>query len=29
VFMADGRIADDMAQPTTARVLERMKTLGG
>ncbi|HEX8859720.1 MAG TPA: ABC transporter ATP-binding protein [Actinomycetes bacterium] len=28
VFMADGRIADNMAQPTTARVLERMKTLG-
>jgi putative ABC transport system ATP-binding protein len=28
VFMADGRIADEMPQPTTARVLERMKTLG-
>jgi putative ABC transport system ATP-binding protein len=28
VFMADGRIADDMSHPTTERVLERMKSSG-
>jgi len=29
VFMADGRIAETMIEPTAARVLERMKTVGG
>jgi len=29
VFMADGRIAEEMVGPTTDRVLERMKTVGG
>ena len=28
VFLADGRIADEMRQPTTERVLDRMKRLG-
>jgi putative ABC transport system ATP-binding protein len=28
VFLADGRIADEMLQPTTERVLDRMKELG-
>jgi putative ABC transport system ATP-binding protein len=29
VFLADGRVADEMVEPTTERVLERMKRLGG
>ena len=29
VFMADGRIADDVLHPTAEKILERMKTLGG
>jgi putative ABC transport system ATP-binding protein len=29
VFLADGRIVDQMAAPTAERVLERMKALGG
>jgi putative ABC transport system ATP-binding protein len=29
VFLADGRIVDEMAQPTAERVLDRMKSLGG
>jgi putative ABC transport system ATP-binding protein len=29
VFLADGRIVDRMAAPTAARVLDRMKDLGG
>jgi putative ABC transport system ATP-binding protein len=29
VFLADGRVVDLMAAPTAARVLDRMKTLGG
>jgi putative ABC transport system ATP-binding protein len=29
VFLADGRIVDQMAGPTAERVLERMKSLGG
>jgi len=29
VFLADGRIVDDIAAPTVDRVLERMRTLGG
>ncbi len=28
VFMADGRVADEMADPTTERVLDRMKRFG-
>ena len=28
VFLADGRIVDEMAQPTADRVLERMKRFG-
>jgi len=28
VFLADGRVADEMTHPTIARVLERMKRLG-
>ena len=28
VFLADGRVADEMFQPTTERVLDRMKRLG-
>jgi putative ABC transport system ATP-binding protein len=28
VFLADGRIVDEMRQPTAARVLERMKRFG-
>jgi putative ABC transport system ATP-binding protein len=28
VFLADGRIVDEMHQPTTGRVLERMKRFG-
>jgi putative ABC transport system ATP-binding protein len=29
VFLADGRIVDEMVQPTPERVLERMKRFGG
>jgi len=29
VFLADGRIVDEMAEPTADRVLDRMKDLGG
>jgi putative ABC transport system ATP-binding protein len=29
VFLADGRVVDEMAQPTAERVLDRMKGLGG
>jgi putative ABC transport system ATP-binding protein len=29
IFLADGRIVDEMQDPTTARVLERMKRFGG
>ena len=29
VFLADGRIVDEMAAPTAERVLDRMKSLGG
>jgi putative ABC transport system ATP-binding protein len=29
VFLADGRVVDLMAGPTAARVLDRMKALGG
>jgi len=29
LFLTDGRIVDDMSQPTAAGVLERMKGLGG
>jgi putative ABC transport system ATP-binding protein len=29
VFLADGRIVDQMADPTAERVLERMKAFGG
>jgi putative ABC transport system ATP-binding protein len=29
VFLADGRVVDEMAQPTADRVLDRMKSLGG
>jgi putative ABC transport system ATP-binding protein len=29
VFMADGRLVDEMRDPTAARVLERMKAFGG
>ena len=28
VFLADGRIVDEMRQPTAGRVLERMKRFG-
>ena len=28
VFMADGRVVDEMAEPTTERVLDRMKRIG-
>jgi len=28
VFLADGRIVDEMLQPTAGRVLERMKRFG-
>jgi len=28
VFLADGRVVDEMAQPTADRVLDRMKSLG-
>jgi putative ABC transport system ATP-binding protein len=28
VFLADGHIVDEMLEPTTDRVLDRMKTLG-
>jgi putative ABC transport system ATP-binding protein len=28
VFLADGRIVDEMTDPTAARVLERMKQFG-
>jgi len=28
VFLADGRVVDEMAEPTADRVLERMKALG-
>ncbi|HEX6659068.1 MAG TPA: ATP-binding cassette domain-containing protein, partial [Ilumatobacter sp.] len=29
VFLADGRIVDEMHQPTAERVLDRMKRFGG
>ena len=29
VFLADGRIVDDMVDPTAERVLDRLKTLEG
>src|SRR6266567_282352 len=29
VFLADGRVVDEMAEPTAERVLDRMKGLGG
>jgi putative ABC transport system ATP-binding protein len=29
VFLADGRVVDEMAAPTAERVLDRMKSLGG
>jgi putative ABC transport system ATP-binding protein len=29
VFLADGRVEDEMAEPTSERVLDRMKSLGG
>jgi putative ABC transport system ATP-binding protein len=29
IFMADGRVADELAPPTTDHVLDRMKRLGG
>ena len=29
VFLADGRVVDEMAEPTAEKVLERMKGLGG
>jgi hypothetical protein len=29
VFLADGRIVDEMVEPTAERVLDRMKLLGG
>lgn len=29
VFLADGRIVDQIENPTAERVLDRMKTLGG
>jgi putative ABC transport system ATP-binding protein len=28
VFLADGKVVDEMGQPTPGRILERMKTLG-
>ncbi|MDQ4097811.1 MAG: ABC transporter ATP-binding protein, partial [Actinomycetota bacterium] len=28
VFLVDGRIADEMAEPTSERVLDHMKSLG-
>jgi putative ABC transport system ATP-binding protein len=28
VFLADGRIVDEMAEPTSQKVLDRMKSLG-
>ena len=28
VFLADGQIADEMTEPTTARILDRMKRFG-
>jgi putative ABC transport system ATP-binding protein len=28
IFMADGRVADELAHPTTDHVLDRMKRLG-
>ena len=29
VFLADGRVVDEMRQPTAEKVLDRMKSLGG
>jgi len=29
VFLADGRIVDELAEPTTESVIDRMKQLGG
>ncbi len=29
VFLADGRIVDDMSDPTAERVLDRIKSFGG
>ena len=29
VFLADGRVVDDMSAPTADRVLDRMKQFGG
>ena len=28
VFLADGRVVDELSQPTSAQVLDRMKRLG-
>jgi len=29
VFLVDGRVEDEMADPTTDRILDRIKSLGG
>jgi putative ABC transport system ATP-binding protein len=29
VFLADGRIVDEMLEPSAAQILDRMKRLGG
>ncbi|MEX0743810.1 MAG: ABC transporter ATP-binding protein, partial [Actinomycetota bacterium] len=29
VFLADGRIVDEMREPTTERILDRLKSLEG
>jgi putative ABC transport system ATP-binding protein len=29
VFLADGRLVDEMAEPATAQVVDRMKRFGG
>ena len=29
IFLADGKVVDEMAEPTAERVLDRMKGLGG
>jgi putative ABC transport system ATP-binding protein len=29
VFLADGRVVDELADPTAERVLDRLKALGG
>jgi putative ABC transport system ATP-binding protein len=28
IFLADGRVVDEMQQPTTDRIIDHMKTLG-